>query len=115
MRIGDLSKRTGVSIRMLRYYEEEGLLTPPRLASGYREYSEAEEQVARRIRLLSEAGLKLDTIRRRLPCVRSDRPDFVPCPEVLATLRREVTGLDERIDRLQSSRTILAGYLERLG
>lgn len=115
MQIGDLSKRTGISIRMLRYYEEEGLLTPARRASGYRDYGEAEERIAKRIRLLSEAGLKLETIRFLLPCVLSDRPDFEPCPEVLATLRREVTGLEEKIDCLQSSRAILTGYLERLG
>jgi DNA-binding transcriptional MerR regulator len=34
MRIGELSRRTGVSQRSLRYYEEQGLLMPARLASG---------------------------------------------------------------------------------
>lgn len=29
MRIGEISARTGVSVRMLRYYEEQGLLAPP--------------------------------------------------------------------------------------
>ena len=115
MQIGDLSKRTGISVRMLRYYEQEGLLAPARRASGYRDYGEAEERTVRRIRLLSEAGLKLDTIRFLLPCVLTDRPDFEPCAEVLATLRHEVAGLDEKIDCLQSSRDILTGYLERLG
>jgi len=115
MQIGDLSKRTGISVRMLRYYEEEGLLAPARRASGYRDYGEAEERIVLRIRLLSEAGLKLETIRFLLPCVLTDRPDFEPCAEVLATLRREIAGLDAKIDCLQSSRAILAGYLGRLG
>jgi DNA-binding transcriptional MerR regulator len=115
MQIGDLSKRTGVSVRMLRYYEQEGLLTPARRDSGYRDYGCAEERTVRRIRMLSEAGLKLDTIRSLLPCVLTDRPDFEPCAEVLATLRQEVTGLEEKIDCLQSSRDALVGYLERLG
>jgi len=42
MRIGELSARTGVSVRMLRHYEKEGLLHPSRLASGYRAYTSAD-------------------------------------------------------------------------
>ena len=38
MRIGELSRRAGVSQRALRYYEEQGLLRPARRSSGYREY-----------------------------------------------------------------------------
>ncbi|MQT14564.1 MerR family transcriptional regulator [Segnochrobactrum spirostomi] len=115
MQIGDLAKRTGISIRMLRYYEAEGLLVPSRRASGYRDYDETDEEIARRIRLLSEAGLKLDAIRILLPCVRSDRPDFEPCAEVLAALKGTLATLEAKIAHLDASRTVLAGYLERLG
>lgn len=112
MQIGILSKRTGVSVRMLRYYEQEGLLNPPRRASGYRDYGTAEEETVRRIRMLSEAGLKLDVIRRFLPCVTGDRPDFHPCPDLLATLHREVSAIEDRIARLEESRRTISGYLE---
>jgi DNA-binding transcriptional MerR regulator len=74
----------------------------------------AEEQAIRRIRMLSAAGLKLDTIKQLLPCILNDRPDFQPCAEVLATLRREIGGMDGRIERLKSSRSILVGYLREL-
>jgi len=48
MRIGELSKATGVSVRSLRYFEQKGLLAASRLQSGYREYPKlAVEQVAR--------------------------------------------------------------------
>ena len=40
MRIGELSRRTGTATRLLRYYEEQGLLTPQREENGYREYGE---------------------------------------------------------------------------
>jgi hypothetical protein len=40
--------------------------------------------------------------------------DFQPCAEVLATLRREIGGMDGRIERLKSSRSILVGYLREL-
>jgi hypothetical protein len=42
VRIGELSRRTRVSERLLRYYEEQGLLRPGRRPSGYREYGDAD-------------------------------------------------------------------------
>jgi hypothetical protein len=42
MRIGELRRRTGVSERLLRYYEEQGLLRPQRRPSGYREYDDSD-------------------------------------------------------------------------
>jgi DNA-binding transcriptional MerR regulator len=113
MQIGELSRRTGVSVRMLRYYEEEGILQPARRDSGYRDYGRAEEQLVRRIRMFSDAGLKLDTIRTLLPCVLNDRPELELCDEVRATLAHEICGIEERIACLESSRDILAGYLRQ--
>lgn len=114
MKIGELSRRTGISVRMLRYYEQEGLLSPARRASGYRDYDEADAVTVRRIRMLGEAGLKLDAIRAFLPCVTDDRPDFDPCPDLLAAVRGRIDDLDARIDSLARSRQLLAGYLDRI-
>jgi len=48
VQIGELSARTGASVRMLRYYEEQGLLEPRRTGSGYRTYAESDvDRVAR--------------------------------------------------------------------
>ena len=52
MRIGELSRRTGVNERLLRYYEQQGLLRPERLPSGYRAYRASDVAVVRRIRAL---------------------------------------------------------------
>jgi DNA-binding transcriptional MerR regulator len=57
MRIGELAARTGVSRRLLRYYEEQGLVTPSRALNGYREYGEAHVDVVRQITGLLDAGL----------------------------------------------------------
>ena len=114
MWIGELSRRTGISVRMLRYYEGQGLLRPSRLSSGYRDYGEPEEQTVRRIRMLSIAGFKLEAIRQLLPCVRSDQLDFEPCAELRAILRRELQTLDDRINQLRESRRVLAGHLRGL-
>lgn len=111
MRIGELARRTGVSERMLRYYEQEGLLQPARTDAGYRDYGNAEVQIAQRIRILSAAGLKIETIRILLPCILDNQPRFEPCKEVRAALRREVEKMDEKLRDLGESRQIVANFL----
>ena len=111
MKIGELSRRTGVSVRMLRYYEGEGLLAPQRTDSGYRDYGPAEEETVRRIKLLGAAGMTLETIQQLLPCVKSDHPAFTPCDNLRRLLAQQVGLIDQRIEALSQSRTILAGFL----
>jgi len=71
MRIGDLAARTGASVRSLRYYEEQGLLTSVRSASGQRHYTEDEIERVGFIQRLYAAGLSSRTIAELLPCVDS--------------------------------------------
>ena len=111
MKIGELSRRTGVSVRMLRYYEAEGLLAPLRTGSGYRDYGAAEEQTVRRIKMLGAAGMTLETIQQLLPCVRNNDPEFTPCNNLRKILADQVSLIDERIETLSQSRSILAGFL----
>lgn len=111
MKIGELSRRTGVSVRMLRYSEGEGLLAPQRTGSGYRDYGPAEEETVRRIKMLGSAGMTLETIQQLLPCVRNNDPAFTPCNELRRILAQQVSLIDQRIETLSQSRTILAGYL----
>jgi DNA-binding transcriptional MerR regulator len=92
------------SMRMLRFYEEKGLLAPSRRGLGYRDYSAADERVIRRIRMLSEACLKLDVIRTVLPCVLNNRSGIELCDEVRATLIRQIGVIEGAHRLLQSSR-----------
>ena len=48
MKIGELAQRTQVSVRMLRFYESLGLLTPIRNAAGYRLYDEEDNLTDRK-------------------------------------------------------------------
>ncbi|WP_315775336.1 MULTISPECIES: MerR family transcriptional regulator [unclassified Bradyrhizobium] len=111
MKIGELSRRTRVSVRMLRYYEDQGLLAPRRTDAGYRDYGPAEEETVRRIKLLGAAGMTLETIQQLLPCVKSDQPAFTPCDNLRRILAEQVGLIDQRIETLSQSRTILAGFL----
>ncbi|MFJ7050908.1 MerR family transcriptional regulator [Streptomyces albidoflavus] len=113
MRIGEMVRRTGVSERLLRYYEEQGLLTPDRLPSGYRVYAERDVETVRRVRTLLNAGLTTATIARVLPCVREEGERLVPvCSALVAELRRERERITRAIDDLVSSRTLLDGVIE---
>ncbi|MEY9855842.1 DNA-binding transcriptional MerR regulator [Catenulispora sp. GAS73] len=71
MRIGELAERTGVSIRSLRYYEEQGLLASIRSAGGHRHYTDEEVDRVAYLQRLYSAGLSSQTIISLLPCMES--------------------------------------------
>lgn len=114
MKIGELSKTTGVSIRMLRYYEDEGLLKPQRTASGYRDYSPAEVLIVERIKLLGSAGMTLPTILKFLPCAREDSFAFEPCDELRTILYEQIHLIDQKMGNLTKSRSVLKSFLEEI-
>lgn len=109
MNIGRLASRTGVSRRLLRYYEEQGLLRPTRLANGYRDYAESDLDSVHRIRYLLGAGLPTRVIGEILDCVehRDDRVIASPCPGMATHLTRQRTRIDDEIGRLDDSRRAL--------
>jgi DNA-binding transcriptional MerR regulator len=115
VRIGELSRRTGVPTRMLRYYEEQDLLHPERAANGYRSYDAAAVNRVQQIRGLLDAGLTTAIIREILPFL--DKPDQIrlhpDCltPEVAGLLRREAERIQQRIDCLARNRDAILVYL----
>jgi DNA-binding transcriptional MerR regulator len=107
MRIGELSGRTGVSVRLLRYYEEQGLLAPGRRPSGYREYQGSDVERVRRIRVLLAAGLSTAKIAYALPGLCANGDQLAPCPGLLPELEYERDRIDEAIEALRASRAVL--------
>lgn len=108
MRIREMVRRTGVSERLLRYYEEQGLLRPERLPSGYRVYREEDVDTVRRIRALLGAGLNTSTIARMLPGLDDDGGRLVPvCPSLVADLREERRRMTAATEAMRHSRALL--------
>ncbi|MBN6041143.1 MerR family transcriptional regulator [Amycolatopsis sp. 195334CR] len=108
MRISELARRTGVSQRLLRYYEEQGLLRPQRLPSGYRVYAEGDVTTVGHIRNLLAAGLSTTTIADLLPCMGSEGGKLIAdCPELLVDLHRERARLTAEIAELATARSTL--------
>ncbi|MBO1416636.1 MerR family transcriptional regulator [Streptomyces sp. FH025] len=114
MKIGELSRLTGVNPRLLRYYEEQGLLASERPGGGHRRYAPDAPETVRRIRHLLAAGLPTAVIREVLPCVEGvgadDVPTLAPCTRPY--LRGQLDGVNERITELQRSRDSLSALLE---
>ncbi|EPY06233.1 MerR family transcriptional regulator [Paenibacillus alvei TS-15] len=105
MRIGELSARTGVSLRSLRYYEQQGLLTPARHTNGYREYSTFAEEQVRTIQFYLSLGLTTEQIAGFLQCVLKNEEAF--CQEVLPIYEQKLAEIDEQIHLLQSIKSNL--------
>lgn len=112
MRIGELSRTTGVSRRSLRYYEEQGLLSPKRLPSGYRVFDRSDVDAVQRIRHLLAAGIATATIADLLPCVRVEGQELAPtCTDALDRIRGERERLGRAIEELEASRRLLDAVL----
>ncbi|GEB54575.1 MerR family transcriptional regulator [Streptomyces gardneri] len=113
MRIGELSERTGTPRRLLRYYEEQGLIVADRLPNGYRVYDESNVDRVAQIRGLLDAGLPTRIIKQILPCLNKPRIIHFPdaTPEMLATLEEERDRMTERIRFLTRNRDAVAEYL----
>lgn len=116
MRIGELSKRTGVAPRMLRYYEEQGLITPRRLDNGYREYDDYLVDRVGKIRGLIDAGIPTRIVSDILPCLGQPQKIVVENaePGLFELLETERDRMNEKIDFLTHNRDALTSYLAAL-
>ncbi|GAA4887414.1 MerR family transcriptional regulator [Streptomonospora salina] len=112
MQIGELATHIGVSTRSLRYYEQRGLLSPPRNGNGYRVYDRVSVTRAGNIKALFDVGLTYEDVRHYIENGCLDRPltESPPCHAELDTVRERLEGLDERITLLQRLRDRLASH-----
>ncbi|WP_199034034.1 MerR family transcriptional regulator [Glycomyces salinus] len=112
MRIGELARRTGVSERSLRYYEQQGLLEADRTPGGHRDFGEWAVDRVVRIQVLFAAGLNSEAVGRMLPCMRDS--DGGPNEVATDTLARDLTTERERIDRAIADLTRTRAILDEV-
>ena len=87
MNMKEIEAKCGLTRANIRYYEKEGLLTPVRRENGYRDYSEEDLKLLKRIRLLRELGISLEEIRQ-----------LKECPEQLKqVLEQRLTDMEQEI------------------
>lgn len=112
MRVGELARRAGVTVRALRYYEKAGLVVPARLPNGYREYDPAAVREVEQIRELMGLGLSVEETRPFVECLASGHGSGDECPASMAAYRQAIDELSERISRLVRTRDALVTHLE---
>ncbi|TCT37835.1 MerR family transcriptional regulator [Martelella mediterranea] len=109
--IGELSKRTGVKVPTIRYYEQAGLISPLERSEGnQRRYGERELERLTFIRHARDLGIRPDAIRELLEL--SAHPDE-PCLRADAIAREHLTKVREKIARLQRLESELARITSR--
>lgn len=109
LKIGEVSKRSGIGIETLRFYEKGGLLSrPSRTGSGYRMY---DSEVLERLAFIKRAqmlGFSLDEIKQ---IIAEKDAGQSPCPAVREVVRHRLEELDERMAQMRRYRRELAEAL----
>ncbi|MET8559011.1 MerR family transcriptional regulator [Streptomyces sp. NPDC004959] len=117
MKISEAAQKVGAPARMLRYYEQQGLIESSRSTNGYRDYSEDQVEHARHVRALVEAGLSTRMIKIVLDIEAPSNQDAGgACTQALAEeLAHELRVVENRIVCLEKSRDAVIDYLRRTG
>jgi Cu(I)-responsive transcriptional regulator len=103
--IGEAARQSGVSARMVRHYEELGLLPPiDRTDGGYRQYSEADVHTLRFIKRARDLGFSMGEI-AELAGLWHDRGRT--SANVKSIAQRHLAELDQRIATMQAMRKTL--------
>jgi len=111
MRIGELAARSGVTAKTIRFWEAKGLLPDPaRTRAGYRDYDSDTLERLDFIRHAQTAGLTLAEIRQVLEI--SDTGQAV-CGHVTDLIHQHLTDVDQRINELEETRSLLNRLAER--
>lgn len=109
LRVGDLAARTGTTPRMVRHYENQGLITAERSSTGQRLFDPSVLEQVHYIRRLLGVGLPIHAIRELLGCIH-DTHRLEPC--AVSLLVEHLHAYDSRIAELTSTRDALQGLID---
>jgi len=115
LRVGDLAKRTGKTVRALHLYEEHGLLTPAQRSSGgYRLYSRDAEVRVRWIEKLQQMGFSLTDIKQIVQDVERSKNAPDAMQRVQDLFREKLDDTREQLRRLSALENELEASLTYL-
>jgi len=108
--IGEAARHTGVSAKMIRYYESLGLLkAAKRTAAGYRIYDDRDLHTLRFVRRARDLGFAIEEIERLLGLWQNRRRSSA---DVRQVAQAHLVDLDRRIEELQAMRRSLERLIE---
>ncbi|MXP46986.1 redox-sensitive transcriptional activator SoxR [Altererythrobacter luteolus] len=107
--IGDLARRTGLSVSAIRFYEERGLVEPMRTSGNQRRFLRSDIRRLSFVMIAQRLGLALDQIEAELARLPHGRtPNARDWARISTSIRSEI---DRRIDELQRVRSTLDGCI----
>ncbi len=110
LRIGEVARRTGLPVKTIRYYCDEGLLQPKdRSAGGYRLFDEENLAELTIIRALRAMDVSIPELARILEVRRSG---VCNCSVLKDSVAAKMTSIDQRISELRSMKDELARLLD---
>lgn len=111
MLIGELAKKTNISIDTIRYYESKGLIEPISIRdSGYREFDQSSTEIICFIVRAKDLGFSLKEIRGLLKL--RNNPD-TKCGEIKALAEKKLTDVTSRIKVLKAMKKDLSDLLSK--
>ncbi|WP_243075966.1 MerR family transcriptional regulator [Microbacterium sp. SS28] len=112
MRIAELSRRAGVKVSTIRYYERCSVLPEPdRTGTGYRDYDEESLRYVRFLRRGQELGFTLAELAEFAGYSAQARRGTVSRADVAAVAEAKLRDLDSRIDDLRRTRAAVQSLL----
>ncbi len=110
LKIGEVSKQTGVAVGALRYYEEIDLLTSQRGSNGYRYYLPSAVHQVQFIKKAQALGFSLEEIAQVLNVHRQGN---VPCGLVRSLLQEKIEKIEAQIREMESFKSSLVQYRDQ--
>lgn len=112
MQAKEAAERLGITQRMLRHYEKEGLLEVSRTLNGYRSYSDADVRTAGRIRDFIATGFSTREIRAMSECLSDEGAG--PCEGGIEKLTEKLEHIDRLRVELDEKRSAVVDRLATL-
>ena len=104
MKVNELSKRTGINLETIRYYEKQGILPEPkRQANGYRSYDEESVTQLLFIKNCRQLGFSLEDI-KQLNVLKFHTADHYHADKLVL---KQLALVEEKISQLQDIKTFL--------
>lgn len=111
MLIKELSRRTGVSVRSIRYYETKNIIQSKRLENGYRDYDDTAVGRIKTIQLYLSLGLNTGDIAEVIECPTVTQKDRPLCNAAYELYKTKLKEVNKQLDIL---RTVQMRLQERI-